>query len=63
MKRSVGIIGIAFWAPFFLSIPLGSIITAKFYGDNKNTFFFDCLWDLFKWTHYNWDHLSILTNK
>ena len=39
MKRSVGIIGIAFWAPFFLSIPLGSIITSKFYGDNKNTFF------------------------
>ena len=38
MKRSIGIIGIAFWAPFFLSIPLGSIITAKFYGHNKNTF-------------------------
>ena len=38
MKRSIGIIGIAFWAPFFLSIPLGSIITAKFYGYNKNTF-------------------------
>ena len=38
MKRSVGIIGIAFWAPFFLSIPLGSIITAKFYRHNKNTF-------------------------
>ena len=38
IKRSIGIIGIAFWAPFFLSIPLGSIITAKFYGGNKNTF-------------------------
>ena len=38
MKRSIGIIGIAFWAPFFLSIPLGSIITAKFYRHNKNTF-------------------------
>ena len=38
IKRSVGIIGIALWAPFFLSIPLGSIITAKFYGHNKNTF-------------------------
>ena len=38
MKHSIGIIGIAFWAPFFLSIPLGSIITAKFYGHNKNTF-------------------------
>ena len=38
MKRSIGIIGITFWVPFFLSIPLGSIITAKFYGHNKNTF-------------------------
>ena len=38
MKRSIGIIGIAFWAPFFLSIPLGSIIAAKFYRHNKNTF-------------------------
>ena len=38
MKRSIGIIGISFWAPFFLSIPLGSIITAKFYGDNKKTY-------------------------
>ena len=38
MKRSIGIIGIAFWAPFFLSIPLGSIITAKFYRHNKHTF-------------------------
>ena len=38
IKRSVGVIGIALWAPFFLSIPLGSIITAKFYSHNKNTF-------------------------
>ena len=38
VKRSIGIIGIAFWAPFLLSIPLGSIITAKFYRHNKSTF-------------------------
>lgn len=38
MKRSVGVIGISFWAPFFLSIPLGSIIAAKFYGHNKKTY-------------------------
>lgn len=38
MKRSIGIIGISFWAPFFLSIPLGSIIAAKFYGENKKTY-------------------------
>ena len=38
MKLSIGIIGVSFWAPFFLSIPLGSIITAKFYGHHKKTF-------------------------
>lgn len=35
IKRSLGMIGITFWAPFFLSIPLGSIIVAKFYGNKK----------------------------
>ena len=39
VKRSIGIIGISFWAPFFLSIPLGSIIVAKFYGEKKQTYF------------------------
>ena len=38
LKSSIGIIGISFWAPFFLSVPIGSIITAKFYGDQKKTF-------------------------
>ena len=38
IKKSVGIIGTSFWIPFFLSIPLGSIITAKFYGKQKKTF-------------------------
>ncbi|MDC0100549.1 MAG: hypothetical protein QNL36_11950 [Crocinitomicaceae bacterium] len=38
MKRSIGIIGITFWAPFFLSIPLGSIIAAKFYGHKKQAY-------------------------
>lgn len=38
IKRSIGIIGISFWVPFFLSIPLGSIVVAKFYGDQKKTF-------------------------
>ena len=37
-KRSIGIIGITFLAPLFLSVPLGSIIAAKFYGKNKNAF-------------------------
>jgi hypothetical protein len=38
MKKSIGIIGISFWAPLFLSIPGGSIIAAKFYGKNPMTF-------------------------
>lgn len=38
LKRSIGIVGISFWAPFFLSIPVGSIVTAKFYGDDKRTY-------------------------
>ena len=38
IKKSVGIIGTSFWIPFFLSIPLGSIITAKFYGKQRKTF-------------------------
>lgn len=38
LKRNAGKIGVCFWAPFFLSIPVGSIITAKFYGKYKSTF-------------------------
>lgn len=38
IKMSIGLVGISFWAPFFLSIPLGSIVTAKFYGHDKRTY-------------------------
>ena len=38
LKRTLGIYGICFWAPFFLSVPIGSIIVAKFYGHLKKTF-------------------------
>ena len=38
MKRRLGIIGISMYAPFFLSVPLGSIIAAKFYGKDRRTF-------------------------
>ena len=37
-KKKLGIYGIALYAPFFLSVPIGSIIAAKFYGKNKKTF-------------------------
>lgn len=38
LKRRFGIYGVAFYAPLFLSVPLGSIVTAKFYGKDKRTF-------------------------
>lgn len=38
MKRKLGIYGVAFYAPLFLSIPIGTIITAKFYGKEKKTY-------------------------
>ena len=38
MKRTFGIYGICFWAPLFLSVPIGTIITAKFYGKLKQSF-------------------------
>ena len=55
IKRNIGIYGIAFFAPLLLSIPIGSIICAKFYGNKKKTFplmmmfsaaysFLMCLW-------------------
>ena len=40
LRRKLGKVGICFWAPFFLSVPIGSIIAAKFYGGDKNTFLF-----------------------
>lgn len=38
LKRTFGIYGITVLAPLFLSIPLGSIVCAKFYGHHKKTF-------------------------
>ena len=44
IKRSFGIIGITCLAPLFLSIPLGAIVCAKFYGANKFAFPLIVLW-------------------
>lgn len=38
LKASVGIYGITLLGPLFLSIPIGSIVCAKFYGTEKRTF-------------------------
>ena len=38
LKNSLGKFGICFIAPSLLSIPLGTIIVAKFYGKDKDTF-------------------------
>ena len=32
LKNRFGKLGICFWAPFLLSVPLGSIVVAKFFG-------------------------------
>lgn len=38
LKRRFGIYGISLFAPFVMSVPLGSIVSAKFYGKDKRTF-------------------------
>jgi hypothetical protein len=38
LRNSLGKFGICFIAPSLLSIPLGTIIVAKFYGKEKDTF-------------------------
>lgn len=38
LKHGIGQYGLCFLAPLFLSVPVGSIICAKFYGHKKNTF-------------------------
>jgi hypothetical protein len=38
MKMRFGIFGIAMYAPLFLSVPIGTIVTAKFYGKERRTF-------------------------
>jgi hypothetical protein len=38
MKRNMGIYGICFWAPFLLSVPIGSVVVAKFYGNENRAF-------------------------
>lgn len=38
LKMKLGMYGICFWAPFFFSVPLGSIVVAKFYGKLGKTF-------------------------
>jgi hypothetical protein len=38
MKRKLGIVGISFFAPLFMSVPVGTIVSAKFFGKNKFTY-------------------------
>ena len=37
VKRTIGILGITFYVPFFLSVPLGTIVVAKFYANRRMT--------------------------
>lgn len=38
LKHRFGIYIVSMYAPLFLSVPIGTIITAKFYGKEKKTF-------------------------
>ena len=38
IKRNIGIYGVTFAAPLFMSIPLGSVVCAKFYGTRRITY-------------------------
>lgn len=38
IRKTLGIYGLTFLAPLFLSIPGGSVVCAKFFGDQKKTF-------------------------
>jgi hypothetical protein len=38
IKMKIGIFGVTLLAPLFLSIPIGSIVCAKFFGDQKKTY-------------------------
>lgn len=39
-KNKVGMIPFCMWAPLFLSIPIGTIITTKFYGKRRKALFY-----------------------
>jgi hypothetical protein len=38
LKKSLGVFGITFLAPLLLSIPVGTIIVAKFFGKQRFTY-------------------------
>lgn len=38
LKQRFGLFGITFFAPLLMSIPVGTIIVAKFYGKERSTF-------------------------
>ena len=44
IKQTFGILGLTYLAPLFLSVPVGSVICAKFYSENKYTFPLIILW-------------------
>lgn len=41
-KVTIGQIGLSLWIPFFLSVPIGTIIVAKFFRKKRGTFLLIC---------------------
>jgi len=46
-KMTIGQVGLSLWAPFFLSVPIGSIIVAKFFRKKRGTYILICTGMLF----------------
>ncbi len=42
-KMSIGQVGLSLWVPFFLSVPIGTIIVAKFFRKKRGTFILICI--------------------
>ncbi len=42
-KITIGQVGLSLWAPFFLSVPIGTIIVAKFFRKKRGTFLLICI--------------------
>ncbi len=42
-KMTIGQVGLSLWAPFFLSVPIGTIIVAKFFRKKRGTFILICV--------------------
>ena len=60
-KKKFGIIGISFISPLFLSIPLGSFLAIRFFGERKKTFFWLSIFSIF-WVTVFYFFMNFITS-